>query len=179
MKTLKTYSQQAKSNSSEFELANSGHAATRGGGTTMRGIHRLALVPLAVACLLVLSACGGSTGSSSSEESGPAVVEEVKGTDLSRITLTQKAAERLDIQTVPVQSEAGKTVIPYSAVLYEADGDTWAYVSLKPLTFIRHRIVVDEITGDRAILSEGPTPGTKVATVGVPELFGAESGLGQ
>jgi len=126
---------------------------------------------------LALSACGGTSGTPSAD--APATVEEIEGTDLSRITLSAKAAERLDVQTAAVERNGSGTVIPYSAVLYSPNGDTWAYVSPEPLTFVRQRIVVEHIDGDRAVLSAGPPPGTKVATVGVAELFGAESGLGQ
>ena len=146
----------------------------------MKSKNRLALVLLAIVALPLLSACGGSSDTSS--ESGPALVEPIEGTDLSRITVTAKAAERLDIQTTAVQGAAGdgkQTVIPYAAVLYQPNGETWTYVSPKPLTFVRERIVIDRIDGDRVVLSKGPAPGTKVATVGVAELFGAESGIGQ
>ena len=44
---------------------------------------------------------------------------------------------------------------------------------------VREKVVIDAIEGDRAFLSTGPAAGTKVATVGVAELFGAESGLGE
>lgn len=139
---------------------------------------RLAAAALAVgAAVLLLSACGGD--SESSEAIAPATVEEVDGSDVSRITLTTEAAERLAIQTAVVEQNGAGTIIPYSAVLYSPTGETWAYVSPEPLSFVREQIVVERIDGDHAILSEGPSPGTKVATVGVAELFGAESGLGQ
>jgi hypothetical protein len=69
-------------------------------------------------------------------------------------------------------------VIPYGAVLYDAEGDTWAYTSPAPLTYVRESISVGRIEGDEAILSEGPAPGMEVVTVGVAELFGAETGVG-
>lgn len=127
---------------------------------------------------LLLTGCG-STAASEEEAAGPALVEEVAGTDLFRITLTADAAKRLEVQTVAVEESGANTVIPYSAVFYAATGETWAYVSPKPLTFVREAIVVESVDGDRAILSDGPAAGTNVATVGVAELFGAESGLGQ
>jgi hypothetical protein len=136
------------------------------------------LLPLALIGLAALAAgCGG--GSAEEEESGPATVYEVAGTDLSRVELTADAARRLDIQTAAVARNGAGTAVPYSAVLYSPTGETWVYVSPKPLSFVRHKIVVDHIDGDRAFLSSGPEPGTKVATVGVAELFGAESGLGE
>jgi hypothetical protein len=136
--------------------------------------HWAALM-IAGAALLGLLGCGGSSESTSPDEA--ATVEHVEGTDLSRVILTPQAARRLDIHTAPVRQAAGGTEIPYSAVFYETNGETWAYVTSAPLTFVRERIVVDRIDGDRALLSSGPSPGTKVATVGVAELYGAESGI--
>jgi len=135
-------------------------------------------VAIAMVLPLLLTACWGGSGAEESA-SGPATVEEIEGTDLSRITLTARAAERLDIQTRAVEKNGSGKVIPYSAVFYSPTGETWAYISPKPLTFVRETIVVDRIDGDRAFLTKGPSPGTKVVTVGVAELFGAESGLGQ
>jgi hypothetical protein len=65
-------------------------------------------------------------------------------------------------------------VVPYAAVLYDAHGDAWTYTSPEPLTFVRHRITVDNIQGDLAFLSSGPPVGTLVVTVGAAELYGAE-----
>jgi len=96
-----------------------------------------------------------------------------------RPTYPAKAAERLDIQTAAVEKNGAGKVIPYSALLYSPTGETWAYVSSKPLTFVREAIVVDRIEGNKAFLTKGPAAGVKVATVGVAELYGAESGLGE
>lgn len=141
--------------------------------------HRIPwIVAIALVLPLLLAACGGSS-SSGEEASGPATVELIEGTDLSRITLTAQASERLDIQTAKVEKSGAGKVIPYSAVLYSPTGETWAYVSPESMTFMRHAIVVDRIDGNKAYLSKGPATGAKVATVGVAELYGAESGLGQ
>lgn len=141
--------------------------------------HRIPwIVAIAMVLPLFLVACGGSS-SSDEEASGPATIELIEGTDISRITLTAQAAERLDIQTAAVAKSGAGKVIPYSAVLYSPTGETWAYVSSKPMTFMRHAIVIDRIDGNKAFLSKGPAAGAKVATVGVAELYGAESGLGQ
>ncbi len=140
--------------------------------------HRIPLiVAIAVVLPLLLAACGGS--SSSEEASGPATVELIEGTDLSRVSLTEKAAARLDIQTAAVKTDGTGKVIPYAAVLYAPTGETWAYVSTEPMTFTRQAIVIDRIDGVNAYLSKGPAAGAKVATVGVAELYGAELGLGQ
>lgn len=124
---------------------------------------------------LALTACGSDSEHAIEEA---VVVEQVAGTDLNRITLTAKAAQRLDIHTAAVEQNGTGTVIPYAAVIYSPNGDTWAYVNSKGLTFVRRTIVIDRIDGDRALLSEGPAVGTKVATVGLQELFGSESGVG-
>jgi hypothetical protein len=71
-----------------------------------------------------------------------------------------------------------RKVVPYSAVLYDVHGDAWVYTSAEALTYTRQKVVLDYIDGDMAYLTEGPPAGTSVVTVGVSELFGAESGVG-
>ena len=104
------------------------------------------------------------------------------------MTLTQRAAERLGIQTAQVrdaQVAAGKgkgaarKVIPYSAVLYDEQGDTWTFTSPQPLTYVRQTITLDYVQGGEALLLDGPPAGTTVVTVGGPELLGAEFGVGE
>ena len=142
----------------------------------MKRGNRLSIPVLVLVLPLLVAACGGSSTEAAVE---PATVEEVSGTELSRVTLTPEAAERLDVQTAAVQDGQGTgMVIPYAALVYSPTGETWAYTNPEGLTFVRQRIVVDRIDGDRVVLSKGPSPGTKVATVGVAELFGAESGVG-
>lgn len=121
---------------------------------------------------------GGSEASASATAEEPAVVEEIKGSDLLRITLSSKAMQRLDVQTAAVRditvNGKQRTVVPYAAVLYDPEGHTWVYKSPKARTFIRARITVATIDGARAILSAGPVSGTRVVTVGGQELFGTE-----
>jgi len=105
------------------------------------------------------------------------------GTDLNRVILTEQAAKRLGIETAPVRETQvqGKLrkVVPYAAVFYDLNGKTWVYTNPEPLTFVRANISVDYIEGDLAVLSEGPPSGTKAVTVGSPELYGTEFGVGQ
>lgn len=72
-----------------------------------------------------------------------------------------------------------RKVIPYAALIYDADGGTWIYVEDDPATrtFVRYPVTVDFIDGDLVVLTEGPPAGTKVVTVGGQELFGAETGV--
>jgi len=138
------------------------------------------LVVAVIAVPMLLAACGGS--GQSSDDPPPATVQQVKGTDVLRITLSEEAARRIALQTaavLPDRAEPRRTGIPYAAVFYAPDGKTWAYVNQQKLTFMREPITVERIAGDRAILSAGPPVGTKVATVGVAELYGTETDVGE
>jgi len=105
----------------------------------------------------------------------PATLEAIDGSDVSRITLTERAVERVDIQATPVVDARSGTAIPYAAVFYTSDGQTWTYTNPEPLTFVRVPIVVDHIRGDRAFLTDGPPPGMAVVTQGATELYGTET----
>ncbi len=146
----------------------------------MSRINRwMAVVPI-LACGVTLGAC--QTATVKATETKPAHVEQIAGTELHKVTLTARAAERLDIKTDLVQDMmmggAKRKVVPYAAVLYDARGETWVYTNPEALVFIRHAIHVDYISGDRAVLSQGPPAGTAVVTVGAAELFGAEFEIG-
>jgi hypothetical protein len=71
-----------------------------------------------------------------------------------------------------------RTVVPYAAVLYDSHGDTWVYTSPEALVFIRHKVKIEYIEGDRAVLSEGPAVGMNVVTIGAAELLGTEFEVG-
>jgi hypothetical protein len=140
---------------------------------------------LIIVTALTLTACAAeaSQTSTDSTDSSPSRVERVGGTDLSRVILTAQAAKRLGIETAmvretPVQGKLRK-VVPYAAVFYDLNGKTWVYTNPAPLTFVRASISVDHIEGDLAALSQGPPSGTSVVTVGSPELYGTEFGVGQ
>ena len=135
---------------------------------------------LAVLLVLPLSACGAQipvTGEES--EAKPVVLDPIVGTDLNRLTLTEKAAERLGLETAQVRAEqvdgTEQLVVPYAALLYDPSGVTWVYVNVEPLVFVRQEIIVDSIQGDDVILSEGPDAGANVVTLGATELYGSES----
>jgi hypothetical protein len=114
-----------------------------------------------------------------SQSPEPAKTSAVEGSDFKRITLTRTAADRLDIHTVQLHQEpSGKLVAPYASVLYDLAGKAWVYTNPEPLTYLRHGIVIDFIKGEEAYLKDGPSAGTQVVTVGVPELFGIENGVG-
>jgi hypothetical protein len=112
--------------------------------------------------------------------SDAAAVEQLAGTDVKRVTLSAEAASRVDIQVTPVLAgaSAGQTTIPYAAVFYDLQGATWAYTSTEPLSYVRQPVEVRTVKGDQALLSKGPAVGTPVVTVGAPELYGVELGVG-
>lgn len=149
----------------------------------MKHLDRWLVVILLVLAVFTLAACAETAASSTHEKIQPAQVEKIEGTELNRVILTEKAAQRLDLQTAKVQEEQvdGKQqlVVPYSAVIYDLEGATWMYVSPAPLTYVRESITVDHIEGDMAYLVEGPATGTEVVTVGVAELYGTDTGIGK
>jgi hypothetical protein len=107
----------------------------------------------------------------------PIRIEET-ASGLKALTLTARAAERLGIETAEVEDREGEKVVPYASVIYDAEGETWAYVATEPLSFERAPIAVESISGDEAVLSDGPAAGTPVVIVGAAELYGAETGVG-
>ncbi len=68
----------------------------------MQHSNRWMLVILIIAGLQ-LSACAQASAAKPKNE--PAIVEPIEGSDLKRLVLTEKAAERLDLQTAPVREE--------------------------------------------------------------------------
>lgn len=88
-----------------------------------------------------------------------------------------KAGEAVLVELSLSIKEPLRKVVPYAAVLYGVNGETWVYTNPEALVFVREAIAVDYIEGDRVILSDGPAVGTPVVTVGAAELFGTETGV--
>jgi hypothetical protein len=136
----------------------------------MKHVTRSILVLFVFAGLL-LSACGPST--STTQFVPPSKLEPIEGSDLQRVILTEKAAERIGVETVSVSG----LEVPYQAVLYDIEGNTWIYIMPEPLTFVREPIVIDSIEGDTVILAESLPSEFNVVTVGVAEIYGTETGV--
>jgi multidrug efflux pump subunit AcrA (membrane-fusion protein) len=132
---------------------------------------------LLIIASLQLSACAPTEATE--EENKPVSLEPIAGTDLNRLTLTEKAAERLGLETATVLTQQvdglDRLVVPYAALLYDTSGTAWVYVNVEPLVFVRQIITVDSIQGDQVILSEGLEAGDNVVTLGATELYGSES----
>jgi len=145
-----------------------------------RAIRTLLVAPLIAG--VSLTACQRSH--KAAEHIKPAHVEHIEGEEVSRVTLTEKAAERLGVtydvirdQRAP-RSGTVRRVVPYGAILYDVSGRTWVYTSPDSLVFVRREIKVDYIEGDVAVVSDGPPAGTRVVTLGATELHGAEFEIG-
>jgi hypothetical protein len=164
------------------------------GSDPVRGRGRVMAVVLIMA-VMVLSGC--SELASSSPESGkviPAKVEAIPNQDVKKVTFTEQAAQRTGVETIAIavapaallpagaRSSPSMTVVPYSAILYGSDGETWLYTVPEPLTYVRAKVVVESVGGSggtQAVLSDGPPSGTTVVTKGVIELYGTELGIGK
>jgi hypothetical protein len=131
-----------------------------------------------IAASASLSACGGEASSGYDYETAshhePAKLEPIKGTDVQRVIFDAEGAERAGIQTAAVRQNGQGMVIPYSAVIYTPEGGTYAYTAPEPLTFVRQEIKIDHMDGDSAVLSDGPSAGTEVVTVGTALVYGTE-----
>jgi len=126
---------------------------------------------------MVTIAVVGVSGCSEIEETEtpyPVEVTDIPGSDVKRVTLETEAARRIGLETAVVGQEAGRKVIPIAAVIYDPEGEAFAYTSPKPLVFVREKVRVDDVEGGRAWLSEGPRAGTQVVTTGAAEVYGSE-----
>jgi hypothetical protein len=123
------------------------------------------------------SACGEASSGYDYETAShhePAELEPIKGTDVQRVIFDAEAAKRVGLQTAPIRQDGRKEVMPYAALIYDAEGDTYAYTAPKPLTYVRQQIDIDHYDGESVVLSDGPPVGTEVVTVGVDEVYGTE-----
>ena len=73
------------------------------------------VIVLVLSAGLLLSACAPEVAPE--EEIKPVTLEPIAGTDLNRLTLTEKAAERLGLETVPVSAQEDQMVIPLARLL--------------------------------------------------------------
>jgi len=143
--------------------------------------HRWIATVIAVSCIPFASCRKIEADTENGEQAAATVVhQEKKNQDQPAvITLTEDARRRIDVQTAPInQTDVNGTkqsVLPFAALFYAPDGDTWTFINTQPLTYVRQRIKVDRIVGDNVMLSQGPAPGTQAVIVGAPLLYGSET----
>ena len=142
-----------------------------------RQLHAACAGLLLIAAGAALSACGeASTGydHETASHHEPAKIEPIKGTDVHRVIFTPDGAKRVGLKTAAIRQEGQETVMPYGAIIYDHEGNSYAYTVPEPLTFVRQEVKVDSIDGNNVVLSDGPPTGTKVVTVGTAEVYGTE-----
>jgi hypothetical protein len=125
---------------------------------------------------------GGCAKVKTEEQQGEkaARVEKIGDTGQSKVILLEEAAKRLGIETGQVSElDAHHETVPYSSVIYDAEGHAWVFTAPENLSFVKAPIAIDRIEGDKVILTDGPPPGTPVVTQGAEELFGVEDGIGE
>jgi hypothetical protein len=131
-----------------------------------------------IAAVVSLSACSEATSEYEEPETAghyePATLEPIKGTDLKRVKFSAEGAKRVGLQTAHVRGDGQRKVIAYAAVIYDPEGNTFTYTSPEPLVYVRERVKVAYVEGDRVVLSEGPAVGTEIVTVGAAEVYGTE-----
>lgn len=141
--------------------------------------HRMAITALTVVALQLAptSAIPAYPGGEKHEK--PYRLEEIAGSPIKRVVLTPKAVQRTDINTGHMSMDAsGKLIAPYLALFYDLKGEAWVYTNPAPLSFVRHKVTVERVSGENVYLADGPPVGTRVVTVGVAELYGTERGIG-
>lgn len=141
---------------------------------------------IAAACVLVgamqLAACQQHHATHVADH--PATVEAIKELGVNRVTMTEKAIARIDLKTDTVReqpvsrSASPRKVVPHSALIYDPKGQAWVYTSPEPRTFIKHKVDVEYVDGNLAVLNDGPPAGTIVVSTAAAEVYGTDSGVG-
>jgi hypothetical protein len=144
----------------------------------MTRIDRSILI-LAATLSLVVGACAQGQGPEAPADEGLAQLEDIAGSEVKRVTLTDDAVERIGVETVPVvATEDGRTSVPSATVLYDPAGRTWVFTEPDHDVVVREEVTIVGTNGDDTILAAGPAVETPVVTVGVAELYGTELGVG-
>jgi hypothetical protein len=143
-----------------------------------RTSRRLAVIAAIGACqALTLSACTEQEAAEA-DHYQPAKLSAIPNSDVQRVKFTAEGARRLGLETAAVRRSAKGAVLPYAALLFDAEGHAFTYTNPAPLTFVRRTVQLARIDGDRVLLRKGPAPGTKVVTTAAAEVLGAEFEVG-
>jgi hypothetical protein len=163
-------------------------------------LHKRPLAAIVVLFGVGLAGCGASS-SPSIPASGQLVG--ASATSPGHIILSQLGAQRIGLQTVvarpvpapapivtttlvhgvkhtitvPGPRPAAAVIIPYSAVIYDPSGKSYAFANTARLTYVAVPITVQSVSGNSAYLSSGPKAGVKVVSVGAEELYGVQTGV--
>ena len=133
---------------------------------------------LLTAALAGLAACGSPTAV---RQAPPARIERTGHGGVPSVVLSPVGQQRIGLRTaraVPAGQGSSTLVIPYAALLYEADGSTVVYTVTGQRIYTKRTVMVIKIAGNRVYLRGGLTPGTQVVTDGAEELLGVQDGVG-
>lgn len=86
-----------------------------------------------------------------------------------------RPGQRMNVM-LALRDQESSLVIPWSAVVIDSSGGTWAYVNTKPHQFVRYRVELAFVIDDLAVIKRGVDDGMQVVSEGVAELFGTEFG---
>jgi len=135
------------------------------------------VIGVAAAVIAVLSGCAKTPTAASQPPTAKLVP--TAGSPVPSVQLTPLGAVRIGLETAKVTvGQGGEATFPYTALLYESNGQAAVYVASGPLTFTRHFVDVDTISGQVVTVKSGVTPGVTVATDGSEELLGVQNGVG-
>jgi hypothetical protein len=139
---------------------------------------RAAVLTAAVATALAAALAGCASSSPTTSQPPTVSLTTAPGSSEPTITLTPLGATRIGLETVAVTvSASGQATFPYSALLYESNGQAAVYVSTSTLSFQRAFVTVGTIVGNTVTVTSGVTPGQRVATDGSEELYGVQNGV--
>lgn len=142
--------------------------------------QRTRWIMLTMAATLPLLGCVKTTESAKAAKApAHATVVAQDATKVGRITLSEAATKRLGIEFAEVKVDGERLQAPYNALLYDASGREWVFVSSAPNVYTRTDLKVETIEGDKVLYSKGPPAGTRLVTMGAAELYGIEFGVGK
>jgi hypothetical protein len=138
--------------------------------------NRVHVLATAAVLVTVVAGCGGTHGT---QVSPPAHLQRTG--NATKIVVTADGAQRIGLRTERAQKAGGPGVmIPFSALIYDPSGKTYAFVAVRPLTYVEVPVTVARIDGQTAYLQKGPRAGAQVVSTGAEELYGVQTGvLGQ
>lgn len=86
-------------------------------------------------------------------------------------------AQRVILTLHTKQTTMNALTVPWSAVVFDIYGGSWVYRQTNEGAFVRQRVFVEHVLGDKAVLSQGPEDGAHVVSQGALELLGVETGV--
>lgn len=80
--------------------------------------------------------------------------------------------------TFDVPEPAGAVVVPWSAVVHDADGAAWVYAEVAPFSYERRAVAVAALRAPLAVVTGALATEARVVATGAVELHGIERGNG-